>query len=70
MDKVWTDRRFGGSRISDFEAYLLDDLRIDKGALSRLVESRLDSIALAYDSAKINRLVRYTARHLGRGSYA
>ncbi len=69
VDKVWTDRRFGGNRISDFGAYLLDDLRIDEGALSRLVESRLDSIALAYDSAKINRLVRYL-RHLGRGSDA
>ena len=69
VDKIWTDRRFSGSRMSDFGAYLLDDLRIDEGALSRLIESRLESIALAYDSAKINRLVR-CLRRLGRVSDA
>ena len=62
VDKIWTDRRFSGNRLSDFGAYLLDDLRIDEEALSRLIESRLESIALAYDSAKINRLVRYVMR--------
>ena len=69
VDRVWTDSRFSGNRISDFEAYLLDDLRIDEEALSRLIESRLELIALAYDSAKINRLVRYL-RRLGRVSDA
>jgi hypothetical protein len=59
IDRVWTDRRFSGGRVADFEAYLLDDLRIDEEALSRLDESRLQSIAFAYGSAKVNRLVRY-----------
>ena len=62
VDKLWTDRRFSGKRLSDFGAYLLDDLRIDEEALGRLTESRLDSIALACDSPKINRLVRYLKR--------
>jgi len=69
VDKIWADRRFSGNRMSDFGAYLLDDLRIDEEALSRLIESRLESVALAYDSAKINRLVRYL-RRLGRVSDA
>ncbi len=62
VDKVWTDSRFSGSRISDFGTYLLDDLRIDEEALGGLMESRLESIARAYDSAKINKLVRYIGR--------
>ena len=62
MDKVWTDRRFSGTRISDFGAYLLDDLRIDEEALGRLAASRLESIAQVYNSAKINRLTRYLQR--------
>jgi hypothetical protein len=35
------------------------DLRIDRDALSRLDHSRLQVIATAYDSAKINNLVRF-----------
>lgn len=62
VDKVWTDSRFSGNRMSDFETYLSGDLRIDDEALSGLVESRLESISRAYDSAKINRLVRYLRR--------
>jgi predicted transcriptional regulator of viral defense system len=62
VDKVWTDSRFSGNHISDFGTYLLDDLRIDEEALGGLMESRLESIARAYDSAKINRLVRYIER--------
>ena len=62
VDKIWTDRRFSGTRISDFEAYLLDDLRIDEEVLNRLLGSRLESIAHAYDSAKISRLVSYLKR--------
>jgi len=67
VDKVWTDRRFRGGRVSDFEAYLLEDLRIDEGALGRLEETRLETIALAYGSAKIDRLVRYLG---GRGRFS
>lgn len=67
VDKVWTDRQFSGTRLSDFGAYLLDDLRIDGEALRRLDGSRIQSIALAYGSNKINRLVRYL-RRFGRSS--
>jgi hypothetical protein len=69
VDKVWTDSRFGGARISDFNEYLVSDLRIEEDALRRLDESRLKAIANAYDSLKINRLVRYIER-LRRGSDA
>ena len=65
VDKVWTDRRFSGERMSDFRAYLLDDVRIDQEALGQLSATRLQAIALAYESAKINKLVRYLKR-LGR----
>ncbi len=61
-DKVWTDKRFSGLRLSDYDAYLSDDLRIDREALSRFDYSRLQVIAMAYDSAKINNLVRYLKR--------
>ncbi len=69
VDKIWTDKRFSGNRMSDFRAYLLDDLRIDEETLGRFNESRLESIALVYDSAKTNRLVHYL-RRLGRVSDA
>ncbi|MFC1799314.1 hypothetical protein ACFL2Z_00170 [Candidatus Eisenbacteria bacterium] len=58
-DKVWTDKGFGGERISDFAPYLIEDLRIDETALSLLSASRLKAVASAYSSAKISRLVRY-----------
>jgi predicted transcriptional regulator of viral defense system len=61
-DMVWTDKRFSGLRVSDYDAYLSDDLRIDREALSRFDRSRLQVIAAAYDSAKINNLVRYLKR--------
>lgn len=61
-DKVWTDKRFSGLRVSDYDAYLSDDLRIDREALSTFDYSRLQVIATAYDSAKINNLVRYLKR--------
>lgn len=62
VDKVWTDKRFSGSRVLDYDAYLLDDLRLEPDSLVRLDRSRLGAIALAYDSPKINRLVRYLNR--------
>lgn len=61
-DKVWTDKRFSGLRVSDHDAYLFDDLRIDRDALRRFDHSRLQVIAKAYNSAKINILVRYLKR--------
>ena len=61
-DKVWTDRRFSGLRLSDYDAYLFDDLRIDRESLSRFDCSRLQRLATAYHSAKISNLVRYLKR--------
>ncbi len=61
-DKVWTDKRFSGLRLSDYDAYLSDDLRIDREALSRFDCSRVQVIATAYHSAKISNLVRYLKR--------
>lgn len=58
VDKAWTDRRFSGTRLSDFEPYLLDDLRLDAPRLADLDARRLASIANACDSPKIHRLVR------------
>ena len=62
VDKVWSDKRFNGRRISDFDDYLSDDLRIDRGDLRKLEHDRLQAIAKAYDSAKINNLVRHIKR--------
>lgn len=68
-DKVWSDKRFSGLRVSDYDAYLSDDLRVDGHALSRFDPARLQAVATAYDSAKINNLVRYLKR-LGGASHA
>jgi hypothetical protein len=62
-DKIWTDKRFSGLRLSDYDSYLCEDLRIDREALSTFDHSRLQVIATAYDSAKINNLIRYL-KHL------
>jgi len=59
VDKVWTDKRFSGRRISDFDDYLCGDLRIDRGDLSKLDYDRLQAIAKPFDSAKISNLVRH-----------
>lgn len=61
-DKVWTDKRFSGLRMFDYDEYLSDDLRMDRYGLGRLDSSRLQVIAMAYNSAKINNLVRYVKR--------
>ena len=58
-DKVWTDKRFPGTRLSDYGTYLGDDLRIDREMLGKIDHARLQAIATAYDSAKINNLVRH-----------
>lgn len=61
-DKVWSDKRFDGRRMIDFGDYLSEDLRIDRGDLGNLDHARLQTIADAYDSAKINNLVRHIKR--------
>jgi hypothetical protein len=58
-DKVWADKRFSGSRLADYEPYLLDDLRMDEIRLAGLDSSRLQVVARAYDSQRIHLLVRY-----------
>ena len=68
-DKVWTDKRFAGIRLSAYGPYLLDDLRLDPAQLAVLDRGRLDAIAKAYDSRKLYRLVRYV-RTLGEQSHA
>jgi len=59
LQAVWTDKRFNGLRLSDYDAYLSDDLRIARQSLDKLDCSRLQVIAMAYDSVKIDNLVRY-----------
>lgn len=68
-DKIWTDKRFSGLRLSDYDAYLYDDLRIDREAFSGFDYSLLHLIATAYGSAKINNLLRYLKR-LKEAAYA
>lgn len=68
-DKIWTDKRFSGLYLSDYEAYLYDDLRIDREVLSSFDYSLLHVTATAYDSVKINNLLRYLKR-LKEHSYA
>jgi hypothetical protein len=59
VDKVWTDKRFDGTRLGDYEPYLIDDLRLDPARLVGLDNDRLEAVARAYDARKIHRLVRY-----------
>lgn len=62
VDKIWSDSRFKGTRISDYEAYLLDDLRIDTGALHMFDHERIDRVLQAYASPKIRNLVKCLKR--------
>ncbi len=57
-DKVWADKRFDGIRLSAYGPYLLDDLRLDPARLAVLDNDCLDAIARAYDSRKLDRLMR------------
>jgi predicted transcriptional regulator of viral defense system len=58
-DKVWADKRFNGLRVSEYEAYLYRDLRIDRQAIRYFDHLRLQAVATAYGSAKINKLVHF-----------
>ena len=62
VDKIWSDSRFKGECISDFEAYLLDDLRIGPDALRMLDRERIDRVQHAYASPKIRNLVKCLER--------
>ena len=61
-DKVWTDKRFPASRVSDFGAYLFDDLRIEREQLKSMRAQDLIAAAAASGSTKIRRLASYIAR--------
>ncbi len=65
IDKIWSDKRFSGRRLSDYEEYLRDDLRIGSESLVGLDGVRLRSVARAYNSPKINRLIRYLEKMKG-----
>ena len=62
VDKIWSDSRFKGTRVSDYEAYLLDDLRIVPDALQALDRGNLARAERAYASLKIRNLVKYLKR--------
>jgi hypothetical protein len=62
VDKVWADKRFSGHSVMGYRAYLFDDLRISQDALREFDSSRLALIAKAYDSRKIDNLLRYLKR--------
>lgn len=58
-DKVWTDKRFAGTRLSDFPSYIEEDLRIDVTRLVDLDRSRCERIRRAYSSKKIANFFRF-----------
>ena len=62
VDKVWTDSRFDGAKVSDFEHYLTEDLRIEKKALRKLNRDDMMDICESYDSAKIRNLTKCLER--------
>lgn len=65
-DKVWSDARFRPTRESDFDSYLIADMRIEAERLAALDASRLADIAAAYASRKVSLLARYWSRRFGR----
>jgi len=62
VDKVWKDKRFDGQRVYEFEPYLLEELRIDPDGLRALDRHRLRTVADAYASSKIDKLVGFLSR--------
>ena len=59
VDTVYCDKRIKGRSVSDYEGYLLDDLRIDIELLRTLKTGLLKRIGDRYQSRKINNLVKY-----------
>lgn len=62
IDTVWTDSRFSGRRVSEFESYLFEDLRVERRELRRLEKDRVLDICDSYGSAKIRNLTAYLGR--------
>lgn len=58
-DKFWTDKRICGISNTLVEQYLLEDLRIDIKTLFELNKERLIQIGKAYNSKKIDSLIKY-----------
>lgn len=65
VDKVWTDKRFSPAKVGDFDAYLLEDLRVDEQRLSSLDPDQIAAIARGFASRKINMLANHLARLTG-----
>ena len=59
VDKIWCDKRFRSLCVSDYEAYLIEDLRIAAERLCLLDRARLASVAEAYNSAKLNKFMKF-----------
>lgn len=57
-DKAWDDKRFSGATMAAYEDYLVRDLRIDIDRLRLLEGERLEAVRAAYNSPKIDRLIR------------
>lgn len=69
IDKVWSDKRFSGTSLTDYSSYLEDDLRIDREQLNTLDFDRLQAINKAFSSRKIGTLLRHL-RSLRETRYA
>ncbi|MFH0909861.1 MAG: hypothetical protein V1929_13965 [bacterium] len=65
VDKVWCDKRLKPARLDDFAAYLFEDLRVDAERLAALDQARLETIAAAFASRKIDMLVRFIGLQRG-----
>lgn len=57
-DMIWNDKRLKNPSISDIEAYLLYDLRIDREHLLQLRDEQFVSILHQYNSVKIRNLYK------------
>jgi hypothetical protein len=62
VDKVWTDKRFSATNLKDFDAYLFQDLRLDEDQAAALDLELLTSICDAFESRKLDLLMRCLAR--------
>ena len=58
VDKVWCDKRLQAPGRRALEDYLLEDLRVDDERLAGLDDARLEAIAAAFASRKIDHLVQ------------
>lgn len=65
IDKIWADMRFKPANRREVEAYLMEDLRMDRMRLAALDMDRLVRIAGAFGSKKVDLLVRVLIRLKG-----